>query len=53
MYLSAFSLVIRMMLTGRKKKAAAQPVPAVPAEPLPDEPDIPEAEAEEKGGVEK
>ena len=52
-YLSAFSLVIRMMLTGRKKKAAAQPVPAVPAEPLPDEPDIPEAEAEEKGGVEK
>ncbi len=36
-YLAAFSLVIRMWLTGRKKKAVAAAVPAAPAQAAPPE----------------
>ena len=36
-YLSAFSLVIRMLITGRKKKAAAAPVAAVKADTVKEE----------------
>ena len=51
-YLSAFSLVIRMFLTSRKKRRAAEPK----AEPEPEPPEEKAAETvveEEKGGDEK
>ncbi len=51
-YLSAFSLVIRMWLTGRKKKAAAVPAPTptkeTPAGPAVEDPQV--TETIEKGG---
>ena len=53
-YLSAFSLVIRMFLTSRKKRRAAEPKPE--PEPEPEQPEEKAAETvveEEKGGDEK
>ncbi len=51
-YLSAFSLVIRMWLSGgKKKKKVAEPAPQPAVEPTSDPISVPEPEAaEEKGG---
>ncbi len=53
-YLSAFSLVIRMFLTSRKKRRAAEPKPEPEPEPEPPEEKATETVVEEeKGGDEK
>ena len=53
-YLSAFSLVIRMFLTSRKKRHAAEPKPEPEPEPAPPEQEATETIVEEeKGGDEK
>ncbi|MBQ2602736.1 MAG: ABC transporter permease [Oscillospiraceae bacterium] len=53
-YLSAFSLVIRMFLTSRKKRRAAEPKPEPEPEPEPPEEKAAETVVEEeKGGDEK
>ena len=48
-YLSAFSLVIKMLITGRKKRRAAESA-ATTAEPAPPEPEPGEAPAQVESG---
>ena len=52
-YLSAFSLVIRMFLTSRKKRHAAEPKPEPEPEPAPPEQEATETIVEEEKGGDK
>ena len=53
-YLSAFSLVIKMLITGRKKRRAIENAPKPASEPVPDKDETPpDAASAEKGGDEQ
>ena len=53
-YLSAFSLVIKMLITGRKKRRAIENAPKPANEPVPDKDETPpDAASAEKGGDEQ
>ena len=53
-YLSAFSLVIKMLITGRKKRRAIENAPKPANEPVPDKDETPQdAASAEKGGDEQ
>ena len=53
-YLSAFSLVIKMLITGRKKRRAIENAPKPASEPVPDKDEAPpDAASAEKGGDEQ
>ena len=49
-YLSAFSLVIKMLLDGRKKRKAVVETPAVPTDEVGERPAEPAPEQIEEGG---